>query len=139
MSNTEDSGNDSEIERGLGGGGRGVIATFNNFTFSNLELHGTRLLEGVFHPSSPPKKIAAGASVTWKGESSWLLGGTEGNVWYKPENDSTKFETYWNNPTIGANSYGSAVRSPTSDIYSMVHAGTSGGTSRASYSVYEKS
>jgi len=115
---------------------RQVSITLNNFSSSALHLRGSSLYHGIFNPG-PPQTVYAGTSAHWQAESSGVLTGTEGSVWYVPEDNVTEFELYWNNPAVGSNSYGSSVKNASSDVWSVTNAGTSGNASSVNYTVYE--
>lgn len=120
---------------------REVAITFNNFTSSELKLRGSSLEHGIFNPG-PPQTISAGSVATWKAESDGILTGTEGYVWYVPatgDNLDAEFQLYWDNPTVGSNSYSSTVKNDPKKLYTVTNAGTAGNSSSVSFSVLEVS
>lgn len=135
MSESGDITPDSDIEPAAAA--RQVSITFNNFSSSALHLRGSSLAHGIFNPG-PPETIYAGTSASWQAESSGVLTGTEGSVWYVPEDGQTEFELYWDNPAVGSNSYSSSVKNGNSEVWSLSNAGTSGNSSSVTYSLYEK-
>lgn len=115
---------------------RSVDVTFNNSTKFDLHLRGTSIPHGIFKPG-PPDVISAGKSATWRTESNGIFTGTEALAYYTVESSTIEFHLYWNNPSVGSNSYSSSVIN-NNGKYAISTAGTSGNNSSVTFSAYMK-
>jgi hypothetical protein len=113
---------------------RSVEATIINQSNATLLLSGNCKLDHGILSQSPEAAIPPSSTATFLAESDGFMTGTEGTCVYTISGVGSQVIIYWDNPFIGANTFGISLK-PTTPLFTASYNANTGNNAQVTYTI----